>query len=509
MAIWQFLHENAARQPDRLAVIHERCQLTYAELEDWVERIATGLHFQGLAGCDRVVTVLGNTPEHLALLLACFRAGLVVVPLAPWSILAQIRYALRTSGARGIVAPTATLQAVFEDHGELRPDIIINTGDPLPIPGMIPWEVIEAGPGEVPPLPKSDRDHLAIIVFTSGTTSRPKAVVHSQNRLARRVIAYADRLQLTPRDVAYIIIGIGRPVVLAGQVLAMLRCGGTIVLRESCDPAAFWEGFRQPPQKTLTFGAPGVMKSLLAHPASREVDWSQCPYWLVGGDCVSPELHAGFIARAGRPLIEMCGMTETGFYSLNPPDRPRIGSIGQVLPGVTVRIVDAEGTPVSCGEIGEIAIRTPDGMIGYWNDTAETFRVIRDDWLYTGDLARMDADGYLWFVGRSKDIIVRMGYKVSPILVEQALETHPSIERAVVVGAPDSLAGQVPFAFLQLAANQPAPNADELRTYLADRLDPPSIPDSFVPIAEWPLTYAGKLDRARLVWIATNGGVPF
>lgn len=507
MALWRILRDAAVRHPDRVALTIRDRDFTYAELDCAVEWVAAGLRFQGLGTADRVVTVLGNTIEHLTLLLGCYRAGLVTVPMAPWSIPAHIRYAVRTSGARGIVAPTHLLNTVFDGHEEIRPDVTVTVGDPDPPRGVMPWEIIEAGPGDAPEPPDPKVDHLGLIVYTSGTTSRPKAVVHTQDRMARRAAAFAEEVGLTADDVAFVAHQICRPLPLLAQVIATLQVGGRMVLHDGLTKG-FWKAYAAGPPKTFVITLPAVTVELLADPAAATVDHSHLRLWLAGGDSVSAELQTKFHAATGKNLVEMCGMTETGFYAINSTKGPvRVGSIGREMKGISIRIVDAAGNDVQPGEVGEILLKTPEVMVGYWNDTAETFRVIREGWLHTGDLARRDADGYLWFAGRSKDMINRGGQKVAPPMVEAALAEHPAIASAVVVPTPDATCGQVPFGFLALRPDAERPTDVDLKAWLADKLEPASIPVGFAVVTEWPRTYENKLDRARLAWMAANGGV--
>jgi acyl-CoA synthetase (AMP-forming)/AMP-acid ligase II len=144
-------------------------------------------------------------------------------------------------------------------------------------------------------------------------------------------------------------------------------------------------------------------------------------------------------------------------------------------------------------------------MFGYWNDTLGTFRAFTDLWIRTGDLARFDADGYLWYVGRAKLMISRGGFKVAPPMVEDALREHPAILEAAVVGQSDPVQGQVPFAFYELRAGAPDPGAAALREWLRPRVDAASTPDTYVRVAQWPMTAQGKLDRSRLTWLAETG----
>lgn len=507
MALWRILRDTATRFPDRIAVTAGGRDYSYAELDDRVERVAAGLRFQGLGPADRIVTVLGNGIEHLSLLLGCYRASLVSVPMAPWSIPSHIRYALRTSGARGFVATPAILETVFDGHDECRSDVTISVGDCDPSRRAIPWEVVEAGPDDVPAPPDLRHDHLALIVYTSGTTSRPKGVVHTQDRLARRAAAFAEEIKLTSDDVALVAQQICRPLPFFGQIIATFLVGGRVVLHDG-QTSGFWETYRAGPPKTFVVAIPAFTASVLADPAAN-TDHSRLRLWLSGGDAVSASLQAKFRATIGHDLVEMCGMTEAGFYTINPPTGPvRVGSIGRPMRGVSVRLVDAAGEDVEPGEVGEVLLSTPGVMAGYWNDTAETFRVLRDGWLHTGDLARRDADGYLWLAGRKRDIINCGGRKIAPPMVESALEEHPAVLRAVVVAAPDAEQGQLPFAFLTVRPGAIVPTAAEWEVWLKDKLEPVAIPIGYTIVDDWPLTYQGKLDRARLAWMAANDGAP-
>ena len=267
MALWRFLREAADRYPHRVALTAGGVDCTYAELDGLVERVAAGLLFQGLVPGDRVVTVLGNTVGHLGLVLGCFRAGLVAVPMAPSVIPAQVRYALQTAEARAIAAPAATLATVFRGHAYLQPEVTIAVGDPDPARGVIPWEAVEAGPGESPAVPDSRIDHLGLILFTSGTTSRPKAVVHTQDRMAQRTAVFADEVRLTADDVAFVAHPVGRPLTLLGQVLGTFRAGGRVVLHDGGE-AGFWAAYAAGPPKTFVIAIPGMVAGLLANPAA-------------------------------------------------------------------------------------------------------------------------------------------------------------------------------------------------------------------------------------------------
>ena len=209
----------------------------------------------------------------------------------------------------------------------------------------------------------------------------------------------------------------------------------------------------------------------------------------------------------GKPLREMLGMTEVGFFAITPLDGEiRAGSVGHVMQGCQVRIVDELGSDVPQGAVGELLVRTPNTMFGYWNDTIGTFRTFTDLWMRTGDLGRFDAEGYLWIEGRAKLMISRGGFKVAPPMVEDALRAHPAVLDAVVVAQSHPVQSQVPFAFYHLREGAADPGDATLRQWLQPRLDPASIPDGFARLDRWPMTDQGKVDRSRLTWMAESGG---
>jgi acyl-coenzyme A synthetase/AMP-(fatty) acid ligase len=344
-----------------------------------------------------------------------------------------------------------------------------------------------------------------LILYTSGTTSAPKGVAHTQRRLSYRVDLWVEEMELTEDDATIVAPDLGRPVILMGQVLPMFRTGGHLSLA-SPDPAAFWAAYAAQGKTTYTFTPAGMVPALLGHPAARTVSHDSLRYWICGGDRALPVAHQLARDVLGKPLREMLGMTEVGFIAISPERDARAGSVGRPMQGCAVRVVDDVGSDVPQGEVGELFIRTPNTMFGYWNDTIGTFRAFSDLWIRSGDLGRLDEDGCLWIVGRAKLMISRGGMKVAPPMVEDALRTHPAVKDAVVVAQSHPLQNQVPYAFYQLIEGAADPGADALVEWLRPLLDSASIPDGFSRIDRWPMTAQGKVDRPRLTWIAENGG---
>lgn len=493
------LDESARRHPDRVALTTADGSLTFGELSERAARLAGALARLGLEPGDRLALLLPNGPDLVVALLAAARAELIAVPVLPVFTPPQVGYVLAHSGARGLISTPRLLANVpTEARAALR--VLVTTAE---VPGAVLLGDLFDAPPAAPV--RTAPDPIGLILYTSGTTSRPKGVAHSQRRMARRVDLFVAELGLTAGDSTVVVAFAGRPALLLGQVLPMLRVGGRSDLLGMPEPAAFWARYAAT-RPTYMLMSPGFAVDLVEHPAAA-CDHSQLRFWITGGDKVTPLLHRRMAEVVGRPLLEMCGMTEAGFYAINPPTGPiKVGSIGLAMRGVAVRLTAPDNADVPPGEVGRVVVRTPDLMIGYWNDTLLTHRVLRDGWLDTGDLAWADEDGYLWFAGREKDIISRGGSKVAPAMVEEALSAHPAIASAAVVAAADARYGQVPFAFYRVCDGHADPGQAALTAWLVPRLDAPSVPVGYAPIDRWPVTDQGKLDRARLRRLADGPG---
>jgi long-chain acyl-CoA synthetase len=199
----------------------------------------------------------------------------------------------------------------------------------------------------------------------------------------------------------------------------------------------------------------------------------------------------------GVPVLEGCGMTEVIPFTLNLPDQNRVGSIGRACPGMEIRLIDDAGRDVPPGDVGEILVRSDATMIGYWREPEITAATLADGYVHTGDLARLDEDGYYWFMGRKKEIIIRAGSNISPLEVEDALYQHPAVRECGVVGAPDAAVGEAVWAFIAVRDDQ-AVTAAELQTFLKERIAAYKAPEVIRFQAELPKGPTGKIHRKTL-----------
>jgi len=258
--------------------------------------------------------------------------------------------------------------------------------------------------------------------------------------------------------------------------------------------------------RVTIFGALPVMLNALLHvPNASSFDISGLRACFAGGDAVATELQRRFKETFRVDVTEACGMTEVQPYACNPLGaRGKVGSIGLPAPGATLRLVDEFGRDVADGEAGEVLVKSPAAMVGYWKDPDATAATIRDGWLSTGDLARKDADGYYWFVGRKKEIIVRGGSNISPLEVEDAIYQYPAVREVGVVGCPSSDLGEVVLAFVGLKNGDSATEQD-IKDFLAARMAAYKIPERIIFVPELPKGLTGKVHRRTLKEWAAQG----
>jgi acyl-CoA synthetase (AMP-forming)/AMP-acid ligase II len=508
MSLRDLISSVLASDPDRVAVIGPERRVTYRQLDDEAAALASHWLASDLKPHDRIAFWMRNSPELLISYLACWKAGFIPVPLDLRYQLPQTRFILHNSEARALVVD-AEKQSDVTALGDLSQlsQIVVANGAPT-LPGALEFNSLTANRTEAS-WPQLMGDHLATIFYTSGTTNRPKGVVHSGLRTWRRVAKIVRECRIGPNSVSLVCQSLLRPLAFQVQALSVLSAGGCVVTLPRFSPEAFWRAYNEPPVKTLLAFTPDMLAAVLNHPAACRADFSGLDLCLVGSDKVPDSLHKQFREITGKELTEMCGMTETGPYAMNPPyEQKRPGSIGQPVEGVLLRIVDDQGNDVPEEQTGQILVRTSESMIGYWNNSLETFAVIRDGWLYTGDLGRYDADGYVWFSGRMKDVIVRDGRNLSPTEIESVLGKHPAVQDSVVVGVDDPPHGQVVEVFVRWRPDlDNPPKVEELRTYLAAEVEALAAPRAIYIIDEWPRTAQGKVDRKRLQWMASAGGV--
>ena len=341
-----------------------------------------------------------------------------------------------------------------------------------------------------------------MIFFTSGSTGPAKGVTHSRETLRWMIGAAAAAFELDASDVLLP----GSSMSHIGSflwALSTLSVGGKVVVARSTDGHELLPLLREQ-QPTILAMIPAALSALVHDHGLRPGDFSSLRLCRAGADKVSTELLTEFAATAGFPIVEGYGMTEVGLATMNPPSGEiRQGSIGRPIHGFTIALRDEQGAPIEGGDVGKIWIRSRTRMLGYWGAPSATEEVVIGGWLDSGDLARADEDGYLWFFGRKKQVIVHDGSNISPYEVEGALVEHPAVSLAGAVGVHDEVHGENVRAYVTLRNDVEPPSRADLIVFCRERIGYKA-PDEIVFLDEMPLNPTGKIDRVGLKRMAED-----
>jgi len=413
----------AAHQPDKPAIIHDGGIITYRDLARRIERAAAALAAAGIGRGDRVAQLGLNSPDTLVLLFACARVGAILVTLN-WRL---------TPAELAVIAADCTPRA-----GWIDPEFAAALPD---LPRLASLD----GEGDAPMAGREDDGVL--LVYTSGTTGRPKGALLTQRALTWNAINGLHANDLTAADRVLTALPMFHVGGLNIQTTPALFAGATVILERRFTPEGFCAALAAH-RPSLTLLVPAVMQALLRHPDFTAADLSCLRLIMTGSSTVPAALIDPFHAR-GIPVGQVYGSTETGptaIYLRADRAMAKVGSCGAPAPHVAVRVVDDQGRDVACGTAGEILLRGPNLMAGYWNDAAATAAALADGWYRTGDVGHRDADGCYWIDDRKKDVVISGGENIYPAELEAVLAACPGIAEATVVGRPDPRWGEVPVA---------------------------------------------------------------
>ncbi len=467
---------------------------TGAELHARAVRVSAGLRALGVGPGDRVVVMMANCPEVGVTYTAVWRAGGVVTPVIFLVSPAELRHAIVDSGAVAVVTTGELLPAIRRATEGLAVKVVVAgaTGEP----GVADYADLEsAGPAEI-----VDRspDDLAALLYTGGTTGRSKGVPLSHANLAQGGAASRSVSYVPGLNCGLLALPLAHSYGILVTVGAMHATEPPVTVLMRWFDAARWLELAQEHGVEVTAVVPSMLAMLLGQPLE-QYDLGTLRHVYCGAAPLSPALAVEFERRVpSATVLEGYGCTETGgIISTTPPDRRRLGTVGIPVPGVRVRIVGADGRTVPTGTDGEVVVSGPNVMAGYWHDDPDESSAVTDGWLATGDIGRLDPDGYLSIVDRKKDLVIRGGYNIYPRDVEDVLLTHPGVAGAAVVGRPDPRLGEEVVAFVALRADAGV-TPEELVTFARERLSPTKYPREVRVIDAIPLTSVGKVDRKWL-----------
>ena len=455
---------------------------SYAELDVAAARLAGALSALGVAPADRVLVQVPKTPEAVALYLACLKVGAVYAPLNTAYTPAEVRYFLADAepalfvATPGAEAATEVPQVTLGDDGT----------------GSLADLAAKAVPATATAARASD--DLAALIYTSGTTGRAKGAMLSHGNLAANALTLCASWGWRQDDVLLHAL----PIFHVHGLFVALHCafltGTPLIFLPRFDVAAV---LRELPRATVLMGVPTFYTRLLQAPDFDAAASAHMRLFISGSAPLTEQTFAAFERRTGKRILERYGMSETAMLTSNPLAGERVaGTVGFALPGVDVRIADGDGRAVPAGEVGGIEVRGPNVFRGYWRQPEKTAAEFRADGFFiTGDLGRMDAEGRVTIVGRSKDLVISGGYNVYPKEVEAWLDAMPGVIEAAVFGVPHADFGEAVVA----AVVAEAPLADEqVDAFLGDKLARYKQPKRIVRVAELPRNAMGKVQKQVL-----------
>jgi long-chain acyl-CoA synthetase len=490
------LNHSRTRSPEKLAIACGEQSWTYAELDVLSDTVAANLLIAGVQRGDRVAFHLANGPELAIGYIGCFKAGGIAVPINTRLKGPEIDYILRHSGSMCYIGQPEFYRSLHGscpaiDSLELR----YLTGEPQDHQASAFCDLLTATEGsQREPAPEIYLDQVAAILYTSGTTARPKGVMHTHQSLVETAKAM-EQMGLDQDQVAVVMTSMTHMVAFGMVFLSGLLNGATVVLSRASDYESTLRAFDRW-RGTFLLGLPILFHGLMQKQAEMQSDVASGRLYFCGGDSVPSALQEAFGNVFG-PVCEAFGTTEIAPAAWNRPNQIRVGSIGYPPHGSVLRLVDSDGDDVQTGEVGEICIKGPHLMMGYWQDPEATSAAIRNGWFHTGDMARCDDEGFYWFVGRKKEIIIRGGSNISPLEVEAVFYQHPAVNEVGVVGRSHPVWGAIVIAFVVLRPGFEA-TEDELLAFARERLADYKVPESIIFRDELPKGSTGKILRRAL-----------
>ncbi|MBB1472352.1 AMP-binding protein [Luteimonas sp. MC1782] len=503
IALAQRLLTTARATPDAPALVAGEHRMDYAALADQVRRFAAMLESRGIGVGERVAIVLPNSIEAVVACYGCWLAGCIAVPLASRSPTRELRPLLRHAGARMTVLEASNADAHAAVAGCDRQPATIVLGDRAPGAGATGWdEALRIAPRAG----SRGAGAVASIMYTSGTTGRPKGVTLTHANFAANVDAIIAYLALDAADSAISVLPFHYAYG-ASVLHTHLAIGARVVIEPN---PMFPRLLVETIERERPTGFPGVASSfalLLDHAALAGHDLSSLRYLTNAGGALPVALARRLReALPGAALIAMYGQTEaTARLTWLPSDRldAKPGSAGRAIAGVSLQVRDETGMPLPPGAEGEVWVRGDNVMSGYWRDAAATAAVLRDGWLRTGDIGHLDDDGFLFLAGRRSDLIKTGGHRVHPMEVEEVLHELPGIIEAAVAGVDDEVLGQVVKAWV--VTDGRALDARGVRAHCRDRLAAHKVPKLVDFVGALPRTASGKVRRAVLAEPVAEG----
>ena len=492
------LRRTASQRPDHPAIVWHEGQRTYEQLHDRVEAATAALQRLGVGPGDRVALVLGTTPTFVEAALAVLRAGAAMVPLLPGLAPDELRFALADSGAVAAVAGQERAATIGDLRADL-PDLGHLVTDGVDVAGAPSWDTLVAAAGE-PTAVERDPDSLAALVYTSGTTGKPRgAMLTRRNLAANQDQSLAGRFHVGPDDVVLLVLPLSHIYSLNVGLGACTTAGATMVLVERFEPRDTLATIERE-RVSVLLGTPAMYVAWLESGLLSEADLSALRLAVSGAAPLPIQVLHRFADVTGIVIEEGYGLTEASpsVSSNSMGGEPRPGSVGLPLPGMEMRLVGDDGADVVRGDPGEVWVRGPNVFQGYWNDPEATAAALTPDgWLRTGDIGTQDGDGYLYLVDRRGDVIIVNGFNVYPREIERVLLSFPGIAQAAAIGVPHTLTGEAVVAYVVPQVGESI-DRDALTAHCREHIARYKCPNRIEVVDALPYTATGKVRRVDL-----------
>jgi long-chain acyl-CoA synthetase len=503
LALHQLLRDKAFAEPDRVAIVFGDRRLTFADLNTESNRLAHGLRGLGLEGGDRLALLTPNCPEFVVGFYAASKLGAIACPLNSSYREREITYQLNDSGSSILIAHTKLWQVIEASRSQLprlRQIVIIGDGETTSLPSVTRYQDVIVGQSTDAPLDQIDPGQLVALPYSSGTTGLPKGVMLTHRNLVSNQTQYSVANQIGPDD-CYIIY---MPLSHIYGILLMgtsIHSGAKQILLERFDLETVVRLIEEH-CVTVLFVVPPMLDALADAPGLTPSQFSTVRFALSAAAPLAADVARRVEARLGLRVIQGYGLTEASPATHNSPldaGRIRLASGGVLVADTEHKIMDLETgeRSLTSGKIGEIVVRGPQVMQGYWNAPEESARVLRGGWLYTGDIGWIDEEGYVYIVDRKKEMIKYKGFSIAPAELEAVVLEHPDVADCGVTGVRDGEAGEVPKAFV-VPREDCEIELDDLARFVAERVAGYKQIRHFEVVDKIPRTPSGKLLRRML-----------
>jgi len=504
------LHETAKNSAEKPAYYFMGQASTYAELDGAITKFASGLEKLGIKQGDHIALLLGNSPHFIISLYGALRLGVTVIPINPIYTADEIGYILNNGDVKAVVALDLALPLVEKVHAflpkieqyvfcETKPESLVQSEiENLSVyPKMKSFSEVVALGELTFQGPELNDDDVAIILYTSGTTGKPKGAMLTHRNLYSNAKDVADYLKMNNDDRVVTVLPMFHVFCLTVALNAPLLSGATLLIAPKFSPKeifALIKGY----EATVFAGVPTMYNFLYQFPDGHPDDLKSLRLCISGGASLPVALLKNFEQKFNVLVSEGYGLSEASPVScFNPLDRPRKpGSIGTSILRVENKVVDELGEDVPVGSVGELIVRGPNVMKGYYKMPEETAATIRNGWLHTGDMARMDEEGYFYIVDRKKDLIIIGGYNVYPREVEEVIYNHPDVVEVAVVGVPEPNQGEAINAYV--VSKNPKLSKEQIIEYCKEHLAKYKVPTTIEFLEELPKNTTGKILRRAL-----------